>query len=140
MQLAAALAMLCCSADALHHAQTQRPHIAESPMQWPPRMQPLPHEQPARPREHHNALEHINVAALHATPDPKITLKVNSTKLKRSGDWFEVSWSGVPSPDWGDVVALMPAAADPIWSAAPLKYDIAGKAKSHVSRGSGKLR
>lgn len=94
---------------------------------------------PPQAAERHNALERINMAAMHAVMDPGIRVRVNSTRQTRSGEWFEVSWSGIEEPDWGDWVALLPAGANPIWSATPLKYDIAAKSKSHMRRGSGKL-
>lgn len=48
--------------------------------------------------------------------------QVNTTLLKRSGDWVEVSWSGSYTPSHWDYVALVvPADAD-VRSTAPAKY------------------
>jgi hypothetical protein len=101
---------------------------------------PGPSARARPPAQRHNALERVNVGATRPDPDPTVRLSVSSTKLKRSGQWFTVEWANVPNPDWGDWVALLPAYADPIWSATPFKYDIAGKTPSHIRRGSGKLR
>lgn len=38
----------------------------------------------------HNALELVQMHGAHPLPDPSVRLRVNSTKLKRSGQWFEV--------------------------------------------------
>lgn len=91
--------------------------------------------------ERHNALQAVNAPAMRSEPDPRVTLAVDGTKLRRGrGQWFTVSWSGVPGPDYGDWVALLPAGAEPVWSAAPLKFQIAARAPGHLAGGSGRLK
>jgi hypothetical protein len=99
-----------------------------------------PPQQRRPPPELHCALERVAASAMRAAPDPSVKIAVDRSKMKRSGQWFEVSWSGVDAPDYGDWVALLPAGAEPLWSAAPIKYQLAAKAKTHVRGGSGKLR
>jgi len=73
---------------------------------------------------HENALELIGVRRTEERwADPAfLALTVNTTLLKRSGDWVEVSWSGSYTPSHWDYVALVvPADAD-VRSTAPAKY------------------
>eukprot|EP00877_Chromochloris_zofingiensis_P010708 jgi/Chrzof1/5891/Cz16g19170.t1 len=71
--------------------------------------------------------------------DPRIKLAVNSTVLQKTGQWFMVSWSGVPSPGFDDWIALMvPAGADPSQTG-PAKYKIAALSNTHITQGKGSL-
>eukprot|EP00775_Hariotina_reticulata_P004167 gene4166-4415_t len=66
-------------------------------------------------------------------------LALNSTVLEQSGQWFELSWSGVSHPSYADWIALLvPAGAD-FTQTAPAKYKIAALDKQHVSTGTGRL-
>lgn len=54
----------------------------------------------------HNSLERISVSALTHARDATIKLTIDKTSLKSSGQWFELSWSGVPDPNYADWIAL----------------------------------
>ena len=56
--------------------------------------------------ELHNPLELYNDAALQHNLQAGIQLQVNVTTLQRSGDWVEVSWSGIKHPDAQDFIAV----------------------------------
>ena len=56
--------------------------------------------------ELHNPLELYNDAALQHNLQAGIKLQANITTLQRSGDWVEVSWSGVKHPDAQDFIAV----------------------------------
>ena len=63
-----------------------------------------PLERPSN--ELHNPLELYNDAALQHSLQAGIKLQVNITTLQRSGEWVEVSWSGVKHPDAQDFIAV----------------------------------
>lgn len=87
----------------------------------------------------HNPLERIMAEASTIQIDPRIKLAVNSTVLQKTGQWFMVSWSGVPSPGFDDWIALMvPAGADPSQTG-PAKYKIAALSNTHITQGKGSL-
>jgi hypothetical protein len=54
--------------------------------------------------------------------DPEIKLEVNSSVLRQSGEWFEVTWRGVPEPSYMDWVALWVPADANITETAPAKW------------------
>ena len=54
----------------------------------------------------HNPLELYNDAALQHNLQAGIKLQVNITTLQRSGEWVEVTWSGVKHPDAQDFIAV----------------------------------
>ena len=108
------------------------------------------------PAERHNALELVNAEAIRSDPDPSVSLRVDggaggSVLKDGRGQWVTVSWSGVPAPDYGDWIALFPAAALEggdggggaarlAAAVAPIKYQLAARACSHLATGSGKLK
>jgi hypothetical protein len=90
--------------------------------------------------EYHNQLERINAPATRTQLDPSIRLTVNSSVLEQSGQWFQVSWSGVQHPSLGDWVALLvPAGSDPAQTA-PAKFKLASLSPTHLLFGRGSLR
>jgi hypothetical protein len=90
--------------------------------------------------EYHNQLERINAPATRIQLEPTISLTVNSSVLQQSGEWFQVSWSGVQHPSLGDWVALLvPAGSDPAVTA-PAKFKLASLSPTHLLFGRGSLR
>ncbi|CAK0782920.1 hypothetical protein CVIRNUC_006115 [Coccomyxa viridis] len=70
----------------------------------------------------------------------RVTLRLNSTTLHCSGQWFEVSWDGMKAPSKHDAVALLvPADADPR-DTAPAKHRWATESPTHLQHGNGSLR
>jgi hypothetical protein len=85
-------------------------------------------------------LDEVLVHMVRVKSHASITMKINSTVLEKSGQWFEVSWEGVPDPDFGDWIALyVPAEAD-FTQTAPAKYQLATSSLSHMKDGSGTLK
>ena len=92
-----------------------------------------------RGHDTHNPLEKINTQATATRLDSRIRISLNSSVLEHTGQWFKVSWSNVPSPGYGDWLALMvPAGADPS-ETTPAKYKIAASSPSHLTHGEGSL-
>lgn len=55
----------------------------------------------------HHALQVFGVQrTIVLPPIPDVSLLINSTELSRSGEWVEVSWSGLQNPQRDDLVAL----------------------------------
>jgi hypothetical protein len=91
---------------------------------------------PAEP-VHRQSLDAFAVHATRLALDARVTLRVNATRLARSGAWVEVSWTfaaGAPRPSAGDVVAYyVPADAD-VTTKAPVKFQNATGATAGVLR------
>lgn len=105
----AALALVLCAAAAL---------CCAAGAQAPP---------PPPPAElHRSSLDAFAVHAARLAPDPRVTLRVNATRLARSGAWVAVSWAFASGasvrPSANDIVAYyVPADAD-ITTKAPVKF------------------
>jgi len=86
----------------------------------------------------HNPLEHFSVATTTLDLATEISLLVNTTLIPRSTPaWVEVTWKGVPFPNYDDFIALYPDGAD-IAATAPIKFKLAARTTpSHVISGSG---
>jgi hypothetical protein len=90
--------------------------------------------------EMHNPMEAINMERQAVAMNAAITLTVTPGIFVKSGDEFEVRWSGVPSPSFNDWIALLvPAGAD-TQKTAPVKYKMAVASGTHATTGSGKLK
>ena len=73
--------------------------------------------------------------------DPAVRLTINATRLERSGQWVEVSISGVREPMLDDLVMLMASGVDEdIATMSPLKYHFAPTVPSYMSSGEGVFR
>jgi hypothetical protein len=91
----------------------------------------------ANPRNEPHPLDYVVVERVMHLKDSGVTLTVNSTQLTRSGQWFEVTWDGVPEPSFNDWIGLyVPASAD-VTSISPAKYKMASSVASHLSEGRG---
>lgn len=88
----------------------------------------------------HNPLQLFKVEAARSVPDNGVSIAVNSTELHVSGEWFEVSWSGVPNPSYDDMIVLyVPADANPSHTA-PAKFKMAARTTTHMATGGGAAR
>ncbi|CAL8470701.1 g10243 [Coccomyxa elongata] len=68
------------------------------------------------------------------------SLQVNITTLNTSGEWVEVSWSGIRSPSIHDAVALVVPADVDYRETAPAKHKWASESPTHLDTGSGSLK
>jgi len=88
--------------------------------------------------EFHNPLEHFSVATTTEDLATEISLLVNTTLIPQSTPaWVEVTWAGVPFPNYDDFIALYPDGAD-VAATAPIKFKLAARTTpSHIISGSG---
>ncbi|KAL4435011.1 hypothetical protein ABPG77_003836 [Micractinium sp. CCAP 211/92] len=94
--------------------------------------------------EKHNVLEHFPAAssvrvALASAGSQGIHIHYNTSKLHGSGQWIEVSWSGVPSPDPSDLLAVYSPPNAYADGRAPIKFANASDAPGHLASGGGSL-
>ncbi|EFJ46276.1 hypothetical protein VOLCADRAFT_105635 [Volvox carteri f. nagariensis] len=89
----------------------------------------------------HQPLERLRVHAVKQRLDPKIHIQLDRQFLERgSGDWFNVSWSGVTDPRYDDWIALVAPSDANLSETAPAKWKFAAGDPKHVITGSGSLR
>lgn len=88
----------------------------------------------------HQPLERINVERIVHQPEPGIQIRLDSTSLKESGQWIEVSWQGVNAPSIRDWIALWVPASANFSQTAPSKWRLAAESLSHLSTGTGRHR
>lgn len=94
--------------------------------------------------EKHNVLEHFPApssirVALASAASHGIHITYNTSKLHGSGQWITVSWSGVPSPDPSDLLAVYSPPDAYAAGSAPVKFANASDAPSHLASGGGSL-
>lgn len=90
--------------------------------------------------EYHNYLEKFRSHEMEMALESGVKLWYNSTEVNRSGDWVEVSFSGVQRPHRMDIVALFVPADAYKRGSAPVKYEFAEQAQDYAQKGSGVLR
>eukprot|EP01024_Parvocaulis_polyphysoides_P044136 TRINITY_DN4059_c0_g1_i1.p1 TRINITY_DN4059_c0_g1~~TRINITY_DN4059_c0_g1_i1.p1 ORF type:complete len:161 (-),score=18.90 TRINITY_DN4059_c0_g1_i1:44-526(-) len=89
-----------------------------------------------RSREHPNILSKIASHKITTEIHDSISITISSYELKESGEWFEVSWSGVEDPAWEDWIGIMLADSDPKLLT-PIKYKWASVDHNYFRTGSG---
>lgn len=95
------------------------------------------------PQETHNPLQQWAAEAASEAHSPAngISLQINTTVLKSSGDWVEVKWSGVPYPSYDDLIAVYVPANASITATAPAKFKFVARADpGHMQEGAGSTR
>lgn len=102
--------------------------------------------QAAQPAEVHNVLERFPTAQLRwedtlgsVSRSRGIKISYNVTELRASGDWVEVSWSGVRDPQPGDLLALYTPPDAYKQHKAPVKFVNASDAEGYLRSGAGSL-
>ncbi|PNH05756.1 putative inactive purple acid phosphatase 27 [Tetrabaena socialis] len=93
------------------------------------------------PRHLHNPVEQLHVPAVTTAHDGGIRVEPDRTSLASGeGEWFTVTWSGVPSPQYDDWVAVVVPATANLTQTAPAKWKFAAGDPAHVETGGGSLR
>ncbi|KAL4458159.1 hypothetical protein ABPG75_013024 [Micractinium tetrahymenae] len=95
--------------------------------------------------EKHNVLEHFPApslvrVALASAGSHGIHISYNTTKLHGSGQWIVVSWSGVPSPDPSDLLAVYSPPDAYAAGKAPIKFANASDSQGHLASGAGSVQ
>lgn len=88
----------------------------------------------------HNAVELIQVHNVRHVLDENIQLDSSHATLATSGQWIDVSWSGVQDPQDDDYIALYAPANVSVYRTSPVKYKWAVSAPSHRKEGAGTVR
>lgn len=88
----------------------------------------------------HNALEWFQLHNVRHALDEGIQLGFSHATLAASGQWIDVSWSGVQDPQDDDYIALYAPANVSVYHTSPIKYKWAVSAPSHRKEGAGAVR
>lgn len=88
----------------------------------------------------HNAIEGIQVHNLRHALDEGIQLGSSHSTLAASGQWVDVSWSGVQYPQDDDFIALYAPANVSAYHTSPIKYKWAVSTPQHRKEGAGSVR
>lgn len=91
----------------------------------------------------HNPLERFRIDHV-ASDSPRahsaVSLTVNDTILRHSGQWVEVCWHNLPFPSADDYVALLVPSQAMLNETVPTKYQWAAMSASHLAHGTGCLK
>ncbi|KXZ48677.1 hypothetical protein GPECTOR_26g580 [Gonium pectorale] len=89
----------------------------------------------------HQPLERLRVRAVSNRRDSAISIRPDRNTLERgAGEWFTVSWAGVPDPKYDDWIAVVVPANASLSETAPAKWKFAAGDPGHVTSGAGSLR
>ena len=88
----------------------------------------------------HNAIEGFQVNNVRHALDNDIQLGSSHSMLAASGQWVDVSWSGVQDPQDDDIIAVYAPANVSAYDTSPVKYKWAVSTPNHRKEGAGSVR